>query len=875
MLAQVLEISRIEGADRIRRVVLNAGDGESVEVVCGAWNFEVGDIVPFSPIGSVLPGNFRIERRKMKGVVSNGMICSARELRLGDDHEGIMVLARPERLSTTDGPVALEPPAGVELGLPIGDYLGIGPDAVFELSIEANRPDCLCMLGIARDLAARYHLPLLTPEPVLVESPEDASEIASVEVEEPALCRRLSGRVMTGISIVPSPPWMQHRLLLAGMRPIDCVVDASNYVMLELGQPTHPYDLDELGGRGLRVRAAHPGETIVTLDGEARILGGRPPRGGDPVTALDCVICNANDIPVGIGGIMGGRASEISASTTRVLLEAAEFVPSAIGRTARHLGLRTEASARFERGVDPEGVARAADRVCELVVEAAQYAGVEPPAIARGLLDDRPLKTEPLRLSVRPPRVNALLGTKLETEEMLRLLEPIGFRQVEEESERDAKSEAASRPEQLETARVLEIPSWRPDVTAEVDVIEEVARMYGYRKITPTDRRSPFVGRLNAVQLLRRRLRRLMCGLGAHEVWTGSLVDPVEHEKIGGDDDLVRIANPMAAEESALRPGLLDGLLAAVRHNSGHRRPWIRLFEMGDVFAPAYEPDDSAGAEGPGQIGLPDERQRAAIVLAWEGDDVAAAVNTWRLLADALGISGIEIRQRAAVTTPDDDEAAGEPEPELNRDERAALVGLHPTRSALLVVGELAAGSDSSFDDGSFDEAVGMADGEMVDAAAAVTGSLTGMAPAPAGTLIGTVGEVDPDVVAALGLPHSRIGWVELDLDGLLNAPRRPRLAAPISRYPSSDLDLAFVVDEATPAWRVEETIRLAAGTSCEYIELFDVYRGPGVEEGTRSLAFRLRFSAIDHTFTEAELGDLRRLCIEAVEEALPATLRT
>ena len=866
VLAQVLEISPIGGADRIRRVVVEVGADKTVEVVCGAWNFEVGDVVPFVPVGGVLPGEFRIERRKMKGVVSNGMICSARELHLGDDHEGIMVLARPDRRSTGDGPVAIGSPAVVELGRPVGDFLGIGPDVVFDLAIEANRPDCLCVLGVARDLSARYQLPLHVPAPVVVESAPAAAELASVEVAEPLLCRRLAARVMAGISMVPSPPWLQQRLALAGMRPIDCVVDASNYVMLELGQPTHPYDLDELGGQGLRVRAAHPGETIVTLDGAARILGARPARRDDPGTALDCVICNANDIPVGIGGIMGGRSSEISASTTRVLLEAAEFEPAAVGRTGRYLGLRTEASVRFERGVDPEGIERAADRVCELVVEAAEAAGVPPPMIARGLLDDRPVKTERRRLHVRPHRVNQLLGTEIETPEMLALLEPIGFRPLDAGG---GVTEPAAEPSPAAHAEALlrlEVPSWRPDVTGEVDVTEEVARMYGYRKITPTNRRSPLVGRLDPVQILRRRLRRTLCGLGAHEAWTGSIIDPADHDRVAGGGELVRLANPMVAEESALRKGLLSGLLGTVRYNSGHRRSWLRLFEVGDVFLPALGlVDDSGGSagDGNGTSGLPGERERVALVLAREGDDAAAAMNAWRVVADALGIVGIELHQLVPGSGAEDDDEqvaqAGLDQDgaarELSQDELDALAGLHPTRSGALVVGDAALGPDGS--------------GRPLPA------SVAGVPPASPGTLLGVVGEVDPDVIAAFGLPHARVGWLELDLGVLAAAPRRSRLAVPVSRYPSSDIDLAFAVDESTPAWQVEQSLRVAAGERLEFIELFDVYRGPGVEEGRRSLAFRLRFSARDHTLTEAELGELRQRCIDAVEEAMPALLRS
>ena len=810
IVSQVLDISPIEGADRIRRVVVDVGGGRTTEVVCGAWNFETGDVVPFIPAGGELPGGLRIERRTMRGVTSNGMLCSPKELALADDHAGLMILARP---GAGNAP-------GVELGMPLAEHLGIGRDVVFDLAVEANRPDCLSILGIARDLAAHYGLPLEVPVPYVAEVLPPASELASVSVEAPELCLRLTGRVLTGVTIVPSPPAVQRRLTLAGMRPINCAVDASNYVMLELGQPTHPYDLDRLGGRGLVARAARPGESLVTLDGETRLLGTRPARGSLAMSALDCLVCNAGDVPVGIGGVMGGASSEIAADTTAILLEAALFLPVAVGRTARWLGLRTEASVRFERGVDPEGVERASLRVCELMVEAATAAGVAPPGLARGLLDDAPVGFERTRLSLRPQRANALLGTDLRAIDMVSLLEPIGYVVA-------GDRESATAPIELT------IPPWRPDVSREVDIIEDVARTFGYQKITRTERRSPYVGRLDRVQLLRRQLRRVLTGLGAHEAWTGSIVDPAEQARAHLGEGLVRLANPMVAEESGLRAGLLGGLMAALRHNSGHRHPWLRLFEIGDVFFMSPTPGDGGGEP----VVRPHEREHMALVLAREGDDAASAVQAWRVIADSLGIVGIDLVQS---------------EPDL--EQRGALAGLHLARSARLFV---ATGPG----------AARRGPGDT----AGVPGPTGDCGP---GTLVGSVGEVEPEVIEAFGLPHERIGWLEVNLNGLACSPRKAPLARPVSRYPSSDVDLAFALDESVPAIRVEETLRQAATELCESVELFDVYRGSGLPGGSRSLAYRLRFCALDHTLTDGEVAQLRRRCIDAVEEALPARLR-
>ncbi len=663
VLAEVKAIAPISGADRIRKVVVDAGGGAGIEVVCGAWNFSIGDVVGLAPVGAELPGGFRIGRRKMKGVVSNGMLCSGRELRLSGDAEGILVLGRAG-------------PGGPELGRPLAEHLAITPDVVFDLAIEPNRPDCLCMLGVARDLAARLRLPLLAPEPEVVESGPPAAELASVKVESPELCGRLAARVLTGVSSVPSTVVVQRRLMLAGMRPVDAVVDASNYVMLELGQPTHPYDLRALGGGGLGVRAARPGEVIVTLDGEERTLGTRPARPGEPLSALDCLICDVADQPVGIGGVMGGRSSEITEATKSVLLEVAQFLPAAVGRTARHLGLRTEASTRFERGVDPGGVERAALRVCELVAEAAAAAGANAPVVAPGLVDDHPVRIAPTRLSVRTTRVNGLLGTDLSADDIAGLLEPIGY----------VRGDGS-----VEKAVELSVPSFRPDVVAEVDVIEDVARTFGYRNIARTQRRSPFVGRLDDRQQLRRRLRWVLAGLGAHEAWTSSIADPAAQARAGHVGEPVRLSNPMAAEESVLRSGLLAGLLGALAYNSGHRHAFLRLFELGDVFA--------AGGDASGPV---EEQERLGLLLAHEHDDARTAAHAWRVVSDALGVAGVELVQ----VSPGPDGASG------------SLPGLHPTRT-----------------------------GELF--AAGVAGSSPGHRLA-----IGAVGEVDPEVVAAFGLAN-------------------------------------------------------------------------------------------------------------------------
>jgi phenylalanyl-tRNA synthetase beta chain len=744
VVARVLGIEPVPGADRIRKVTVDDGTGAPVEVVCGAFNFTEGDAVAFAQVGAVLPGGLEIGRRKVRGVVSNGMICSPAELRLGDDHSGIMVL----------------PPDVGEPGTPLAEALGISRDVVFDLAIETNRPDALSVAGVARDAAAKLGLPFRLPEPP-APVPAPGGPGARVEVHSKT-CTLFSATVLTEVRVGPSPAWLARRLTLAGMRAISNVVDVSNYVMLELGNPNHPYDLDRLGGGGLLVRDARPGERLVTLDGVERVLG----TGAEP----DCLICDANDVPVGIGGVMGGARAEIDERTATVLLEVAHFERMAIARTAKRLGLRTEASARFERGVDPEGVERAVARFVQLATELAGARCGE-----RTTVGSPPPRR---RVRVRVGRVNAILGTDLSAEQVTGYLAPIGF-------------EAAPTGEGVFE---VTIPSWRPDAAEEIDVIEEVARHHGYERIPRTVPRSPFVGGLTPYQRDRRAVREVLVGLGLSEAVGPMLVGPGDHARAGlaeGPGDVIRAADPLAREESILRTSLLPGLLRALAFNAGHRNPDVRFFEIGHVYLPPP----------PGQA-LPDERERLAVALA--GEDALAASGVLRVLLDELHIDCVTLQ------------AAERP-------------GLHPTRTAVLLAG---------------------------------------------GEELGAVGEVDPDVVAAHGI-EGRVGWFELELERLCALPRRDPTARPVSRYPSSDVDLAFVVPEEVPAAAVAETLRRSGGEELESVRLIDVFRGPQVGEGRRSLAFRLRFAALDHTLTDDERAALRRRAIDAVVTAHGAELRS
>lgn len=744
VVAKVLATRPHPNADKIQLVDVDAGDGQALQIACGAFNMAPGDLVPLATIGTVMPNGMEIGRRKMRGEWSNGMLCSARELGLGGDHAGIHIL-----------------PPDLPVGAPFAEALGIEPDALYDLEINANRPDAMSVAGVARDLAARLRLPFTLPEPVVDEVPATHLKGVSVEIEAPDLCGRFSTRVLRDVSVGPSDPAIARRLTLLGMRPINSLVDASNYVMLELGQPNHPYDLAKVRGGGLRVRRARPGETLVTLDDIERTF-----------TGDDLLICDAEDRPIGIAGIMGGAETEIDESTTDVLVEMAWFLPIGITKTSRRLRLSSEASARFMKGTDPEIIDLAHRRFAELV--APSGARLEAGEVeARGELPER----RPVR--VRTGRLNRLLGTDLTADDIARLLVPIGFETtiVGDDTE-------------------VTVPSWRYDSSTEIDIVEEVARHHGYTAIGRTVPRSPHSGHLTPRQRERRRLRSLLVGRGWSEAMPLPFLAPGDLERCGLPGDGLEIANPLVAEESVLRTSLLPGLVKALATNAARRNTGVGIWEIGHVFRrPEVEP-------GPDDDPLPDEREMLGVALG--GRDAVAAVQEWYAIAELLGLDDAVVRNEH-------------------------VAGLHPTRSAVL---------------------------EAAD-----------------GTLLGAVGEIDPAALEAHGVAE-RAGWIEVDLDAVARLERVARPYRPVSVYPSSDIDLAFEVDDDVPAGEVERLLRTAAGDRLAAIRLFDVYRGPGIAEGRRSLAYTLRLDAPDHTLTDDEVAAVRTRCIEAVESALPATLR-
>jgi phenylalanyl-tRNA synthetase beta chain len=752
VVARIVEVLPHPNADKLQLADVDAGEGV-VRVVCGAPNIHAGMTVPLATVGGRLPGGMDIAKRKIRGETSQGMLCSARELGLGDDHAGILDL---------DGSLAL--------GTDVRDALGLD-DVVFHLSITPNRPDAMGIVGVARELAAHFKLPLRIPESD-DEARVDSLDGATAVVEAPDRCPRLVVRLAT-VTMGESPEWMQRRLRLAGMRPISNVVDVTNYVMLERCRPLHAFDLGRLAGRGIVVRVASAGEKMTTLDGVERDLHPE-----------DLLICDAERAPQAIAGIMGGRDSEVDEQTREILLESAYFEPAGIAASAKRLGLRSEASARFERGIDPNGAATGAARAIELLGEVAGATAVD------GVIDRYPDPIARPRISVRTARVNAILGTALEAGAVKALIRPLDI-EIEGEDGVDADDFVAAPP------------TTRPDLEREIDIVEEVGRCFGLNNIVRTVPTSPTVGRLTRDQRERRLVADVMVGAGLYEAFTLPLVSPTELEATGLPvKGVVEVENPLRAEESVLRTSLRAGLLAALGTNVARGNTDAALFELGTVFT----------APEPGAL-LPVERDHLAVAATglvrerpFAPDrelDPADAVAWFEALVDALRLADVRL-------------VAGGGD------------GFDPARSARI----------------------------MVD-----------------GTDAGSVGRIAAVVAAHHGVTGGAVG-LEVDLGVLLAGARRSVFARPVSRFPPSGVDLAFVVADTVPAGAVLGTLREAGGELLEQVSVFDTFRSDAIGPGRVSIAFSLRFRAPDHTLTDAEVAALRQAAIDAVVAAHGAELR-
>jgi phenylalanyl-tRNA synthetase beta chain len=539
VVARVLEKAQHPNADKLSLCRVDNGR-EVLSVVCGAQNFKAGDTVALAQVGAVLPGDFRIKRSKIRGEESCGMLCSEKELGFAEESAGIMVLA-----------------AELPLGQPLFAALGL-KDTVFEIGLTPNRADCLSVIGIAREIAAKLGTRVKYASPRVVEGAASIDASASVTIEDPDLCPRYAARFISGCTIGPSPAWLVSRLQAIGQRSINNVVDVTNYVLMEYGHPLHAFDHEQLAEGRIVVRRAEDGELFTTLDGQERRLT------GNDLTIRD------GSRAVALAGIMGGQNSEISATTGNILLESAYFNPSAIRKTGKRLGLHTESSHRFERGADVNIVPVALDRAASLIAELAGG------SVAAGVIDVYPSPVSESYVAVRVSRVNAMLGLALTADEISRIFTSLEC------------TVTATDAELLQ----VRIPTFRVDIEREIDLIEEVARLHGYERIPVT---MPLArvesDRLPRSQRLEKEMKNLMVGLGFNEVINFSFASPIEGERLllPAEDPrraTVRLMNPLVDEHSVMRTSLAPSLLATAVRNFNMRSLNLRLFEMRRVYRP-------------------------------------------------------------------------------------------------------------------------------------------------------------------------------------------------------------------------------------------------------------------------------------------------
>jgi phenylalanyl-tRNA synthetase beta chain len=761
VVAKVLRTERHPDAAKVHRVWVDAGDATERHVWCGAFNMKAGDLVPLASLGTKMPDGREILRRGILGIDSEGMLCSAAELGLSSDAAGIMIL-----------------PTGAKLGRNVFDALGVKRDVVYDLDITRNRPDATGHLGVARDVAAKLNVKFTPPKGDAVK--KGAARRVPVKVVDEEACTRFNVTVMSGIVVGPSPDHLARRILAAGMRPINNVVDASNLVMLESNQPNHAYDAAKVA-MGFRIRKAKAGETFTTLDGMERTL--------DP---SDLLICDGDDRAIGIAGVMGGANTEISDTTTEIALETAWFEPTGIRLASQRLALRTEASARFERGVDPLGVEYSVARFAALLRESC------PKLVVHAGATDARTRHMPKQptITLRVAQVNRVLGTSLGAREVSSLLARIGFVCT---SKKVAAKKGSAVPSGAGFS--VKVPSWRPDCIDEIDLIEEVARHVGYESLGRTVSQSTQPGGLSPVQQRRRALRDVVLSMGASEAMPNPFLAPGDHERAGValESAALELENPLVVEESLLRTSLRPGMLKAIAFNVSHRANDIALYELGHVYRAKATPGAVVHGDAAATHDLPDESEQLCIMAV--GVDASVAVGWWSQITAVFGV-GAQL------------------------DQSRVPAGYHPTRSGTLARGKQA---------------------------------------------VGYVGEIDRMVLANYGI-EERVACLEVDASVLLGESPKVPVAKPVSRFPSSDFDVAFTAPAKVSAAAVQRAIKQAAGSLAEEVSLFDVFR-KAPSDASRSLAYRVRLRASDRTLTDTEVATARTACISAAEK-LGCTLR-
>lgn len=849
VVGKILEMKRHENSDHMWVCQIDVGQAEPVQIVTGAWNIHVGDYVPAALHGAHLPGGVKIEKGKLRGVESNGMLCSLKELGMTAEHDfpyavitpaallndyhpidpakpsipadikpgdkvyGPVLCGRVEAVKSTDGGYNVRVNDGTvtraaktacsnlhegdlvayntksdtictledlhaeqkefphciadgifvlqeedaEPGLNMAHILGFD-DSIVEFEITPNRPDCLSVIGLAREASATFKRPLKlhTPEPHGCGG--SIAEIVDIDIEDGDLCPRYTARMVKNVKIAPSPRWMRERLRNSGVRPINNIVDITNYVMLEYGQPMHAFDFSCVEGGHIIVRTAREGETIQTLDGNERKL-----------TPNMLCICDEHK-PVCVAGVMGGANSEIVGDTAMVLFESANFNGVSVRRTASALGMRTDASSRYEKGLDMMNTIKAVERACELV----ELLGCGE--VVDGVMDVVAKEKAPTVVKLEPDKINALLGTELSEDLMREILASLGF---------------------ILNGDDIYVPSWRGDVEHYSDIAEEVARFYGYNKIPCTLMRGETTrGGFSEQQRFDRAIGGAVRALGYDEIITYSFISPTYYDKIRMPKDSslrnsLKILNPLGEDSSIMRTTILPSMLEIIARNHSYRNKSARLYELGKIYLPRED-------------GLADEPKYLSLGAYGDGVDFFSFKGSIETLLHELRITDVKY-----VACTDND-------------------SYHPGRCAKVYAGE---------------------------------------------TYLGVFGQIHPLVAANYGM-DTEVYTAELSFDAMYEKRGDIPVYQPLPKFPAVTRDIAVVCDEAVTVGALEESIRRGAKGLLKDVSLFDIYRGPGVAIGKKSVAFNLVLRADDRSLTGEEADEDVQSILAALKADHNAVLR-
>ena len=847
---KILSMEKHPDSDHMWVCQLDVGREEPVQIVTGAWNIHVGDLVPAALHKSVLPGGVKIEKGKLRGVPSNGMLCSLKELGLTAEHDFPYAVITPAALlndyhpidpakpsipadikpgDKVFGPVAAAKvlecaPQGdgtfhtcLDLGgttacpdtvcsnLHEGDLVAYNTksdsictladlhaeqrefphciadgifvlreddvkpgddiakvigydDSVVEFEITPNRPDCLSVIGLAREASATFHRPLKLHTPEVKGCGGSIAELVDIEIEDGELCPRYTARMVKNVKIAPSPKWMRERLRNSGVRPINNIVDITNYVMLEYGQPMHAFDFSCVDGGRIVVRTAREGEVIQTLDGNDRKL-----------TPNMLCICDEHK-PVCVAGVMGGANSEIVGDTAMVLFESANFNGVSVRRTASALGMRTDASSRYEKGLDMMNTIKAVERACELV----EMLGCGE--VVDGVMDVVAKEKAPTCIKLEPEKINALLGTELEEDLMREILVSLGF---------------------ILNGDDIYVPSWRGDVEHYSDIAEEVARFYGYNKIPCTLMRGETTrGGFSEQQRFDRAIGGAVRALGYDEIITYSFISPTYYDKIRMPKDSplrnsLKILNPLGEDTSIMRTTILPSMLEIVARNLSYRNKSARLYELGKIYLPRED-------------GLADEPKYLSLGAYGDGADFFSFKGSIETLLHELRISDVKY-----VACTDN-------------------ASYHPGRCACVYAGD---------------------------------------------TLLGVFGQIHPLVAANYGV-DTEIYAAELSFEAMYEKRGDIPVYQPLPKFPAVTRDIAVVCDETVTVGALEESIRRGARGLLKEVSLFDIYRGPGIADGKKSVAFNLVLRADDRSLTGEEADEDVQSILASLESECGAVLR-